>query len=112
MSWVVKFYRTRAGRSPVEDYLDSLDAQEVAKATRGLELLRTFGNELGMPHARPIRGGLHELRVRGRREHRIVYIAVVGRTLLLLHAFTKKTPQTPAADIALAEQRFRDYLDR
>jgi len=112
VAWELEFYRTTAGRTPVEDYLDSLNAQETAKAARGLELLRTLGTGLGMPHVRPLRAGLYELRLRGQREHRIVYVAKVEQRFLLLHAFTKKTQQTPDSDIALAEQRYHDYLNR
>jgi phage-related protein len=65
-----------------------------------------------MPHVRPLRGGLYELRLRGQREHRVVYVAVVGQRFLLLHAFTKKTQQTPATEIELAERRYRDHLSR
>jgi len=112
MAWELEFYRTATGRSPVEDYLDELTAQEAARATRGLDLLRTFGTELGMPHVRSLRGGLYEFRLRGQREHRVLYVAVAGQRFLLLHAFTKKTQRTPQAEIVLAQQRYQDYLER
>ncbi|MPZ15863.1 MAG: type II toxin-antitoxin system RelE/ParE family toxin [Chloroflexi bacterium] len=112
MARELEFYRTASGRAPVEDYLDELTAPEAAKAARGLELLRTFGTQLGMPHVRSLRGGLYELRVRGQREHRVLYVAVVGHRFILLHAFTKKTQRTPQGEITLAEERHRDYLAR
>ena len=43
----------------------ALTQQEAAEAARGIELLRTFGTELGMPHVRPLRGGLYEPRLHG-----------------------------------------------
>lgn len=112
VAWQLEFYRAASGLAPVEDYLDALTSQEAAKAARGLELLRTFGTQLGMPHVRPLRGSLYELRLRGQREHRIIYVAIVGQRFLLLHAFTKKTQQTPASEIATAERRYQDYLSR
>jgi phage-related protein len=112
MAWALEFYRTASGRAPVEDYLDDLTPTEAAKAARGLDLLRTFGTELGMPHVRPLGGGLYEFRLRGQREHRVVYVALAGQRFLLLHAFTKKTQRTPKAEVALAEQRYEDYLRR
>ena len=112
MSWRVEFYRTPNGRAPVEDYLDELSSSEAAKAVRALELLRTYGIELGMPHVRHLRGGLYEFRLRGQREHRVLYVALTGQRFLLLHAFTKKTQQTPPNEIALAEQRYHEYLNR
>lgn len=35
--------------------------------------------------------------------------AVEGRQMVLLHAFIKKTQQTPNDDIALAEKRFKEW---
>lgn len=112
MAWTLEFYRTGSGRAPVEDYLDDLTSTEAARAARGLDLLRTFGTDLGMPHVRPLRGGLSEFRLRGQREHRVVSVAVAGQRFLLLHAFTKKARQTPQAEVALAEQRYHEYLRR
>ena len=112
MTWRVDFYRTPGGRAPVEDYLEGLSAPEAAKAGRALVLLRTYGTALGMPHVRHLHRGLYELRLRGQREQRILYVAVNGQRFLLLHAFTKKTQQTPPGEIALAEQRYSEYLNR
>lgn len=112
MAWELEFYRTASGRAPVEDYLDELTAPEAAKLARGLDLLRTFGTQLGMPHVRPLRRGIYELRLRGQREHRVLYAGVVGQRFLLLHAFTKKTQRTPQVEITLAEQRHQEFLAR
>lgn len=112
MTWSLEFYRTANGRAPVEDYLDELTPMEAARAARGLELLRTFGTDLGMPHVRALRGGLYEFRLRSQREHRVVYVALAGQRFLLLHAFTKKTQRTPQAEITLAEQRYLEHARR
>ena len=112
MAWALEFYRTASGRAPVEEYLDDLTSMEAAKAVRGLDLLRIFGTDLGMPQVRHLRGDLYEFRLRGQREHRVVYAALAGQRFLLLHAFTKKTRRTPPAEIALAEQRYQDFLRR
>ncbi|HEY8884874.1 MAG TPA: type II toxin-antitoxin system RelE/ParE family toxin [Chloroflexota bacterium] len=32
--------------------------------------------------------------------------------MILLHAFTKKTPKTPSREIAVAERRLADYQER
>jgi phage-related protein len=37
---------------------------------------------------------------------------VSGRRFVLLHAFTKKTQKTPAAEIETAKRRMADYLER
>jgi phage-related protein len=42
----------------------------------------------------------------------VLYIAISGRRFLLLHAFTKKTEQTPEREIRLAVDRLEDYRRR
>ncbi|MBI4321073.1 MAG: type II toxin-antitoxin system RelE/ParE family toxin [Chloroflexi bacterium] len=48
----------------------------------------------------------------GRSQHRVLYFAAPGRRLVLLHAFTKKTPKTPPAEIKIAMRRMADYQSR
>ncbi len=96
----------------MREYVDGLAAEETARLTYDLDLLEEFGLALGMPHVRPVRGKLWELRSGGRIQHRILYVAVRNRQIVLLHAFTKKTPKTPPGEIAAAERRFADYQER
>lgn len=72
---------------------------------RQIELLAVYGVELGMPHAKMLGNGLLELRVRGRREIRILYIHVAAAQIVLLHGFVKKTQATPKKELQLARKR-------
>lgn len=110
--WELVPYRTPSGRSPVEEYLDGLSGDDAARAEVELNLLAEFGAGLGMPHGRSVTKELRELRIRGRIHHRILYVAVSGRRMLLLHAFTKKTETTPARAIKTAIDRLADYRER
>jgi phage-related protein len=66
-----------------------------------------------MPHVRPLGSKLWEPRSHGpRQQHRVLYVAMAGQELLLLHAFTKKTQQTPRREISTAEQRLKDWQAR
>lgn len=71
------------------------------------ELLEAFGPmKVGMPHVRPLEGKLWEMRMQGKDGiARAVYAAIQGRTLLVLHAFVKKTQTTPRAAIETARKR-------
>ncbi len=111
-AWELVPYMTQAGRSPVIDYLEALPAHDAARAEIELNLLTEFGTDLGMPHARPITEGLWELRIRGRVQHRVIYVAIHGLRMLLLHAFTKKTEKTPAREVRIALDRLTDYRRR
>lgn len=77
----------------VETFLESLNAKEIAKVIRTIELLEEFGNDLGMPHSRHLSDGLLELRIRGTREVRIFY-CFHKKQAVLLHACIKKTQKT------------------
>jgi len=110
--WQLIYYETAGGNSPIRDYFESLSSQEAARVTVELDLLQALGVSLGMPHVRPLRGKLYELRVRGRLQHRVLYVAASGQRLVLLHAFTKKTQETPRKEIDLAERRWNDYQTR
>ena len=79
-----------------------------AKATATLEMLAERGNRLVLPHSRALGGGLFEIRV-GHPEgpFRIVYCFRPGRRVVLLHAFVKRTQETPKEDLNLARARHR-----
>jgi phage-related protein len=111
--WTIEFYQDARGRSPVEEWVDTLPDKDHARIRRGFDMLERFGVQLVMPHARHLRGKLFELRVAvGRRDYRVLYFAVAGRRLILLHGFAKSTPKTPARELAIAEQRLAEFEDR
>lgn len=111
--WRLEFYETTNGRDPVAEYLDELSDTEAGKVRAILVLLMENGTALSMPHMRQVHGtSLRELRVTGRIQHRVFYVAIRGRRFLLLHAFTKKTQHTPSREIRTAEQRLVDYENR
>ena len=110
--WKLVMYATTAGRCPVREYLDALPGREAARLSHALDLLEATGLELGAPHVRSLGSKLWELRVTGLLQHRVLYFAASGRRLVLLHAFTKKTPRTPAIEQETAKRRLTDYLRR
>jgi len=103
MPTILLFESTR-GEAYVERFIHSLDYATTAKVLRTLELLEKHGSDLGMPHSKSLGKGLFELRVRGTREIRIFY-AFVENDIYLLHAFQKKSQQTPVKEIDLARSR-------
>lgn len=52
--------------------------------------------------------GVAEIRIRGRLEHRIIYIAKFEEAVYVLHAFRKKSQGTSAADLDLARARLKE----
>ena len=108
LRWRVEFYLDARDRNPVLDFLNTLPRQERAKLFRVFRLLREYGTALAMPHARPV-GNIWELRAG---DERVFYFAYTGRRFVLLHAFRKKTQQTPERELQIAERRMADFLGR
>jgi phage-related protein len=56
--------------------------------------------------------GVVEIRVHTRIEHRVFYVAKFDEAVYVLHAFEKRTRQTPQPEIALAKKRLADLIRR
>ena len=56
--------------------------------------------------------GVIEIRVHTGLEHRIFYVAKYEEAVYVLHAFEKRTRQTPQPEIELARKRLADLVRR
>lgn len=108
MNWEILFYTTASGQPVVGRFVDDLDAITKAKTLRQIDLLETYGTDLGMPHAKSLGGGLVELRVRGKREVRVFYVFAKGKQIYMLHGFIKKTQITPKKELEIARNRQKE----
>ena len=70
------------------------------------------GEKLSMPLSRPmpsVAAGVEELRVKDRSgTYRVFYYTRLADSVLIFHAFTKKTQKTPLQEITLAQQRLKE----
>ena len=84
----------------------------LADYARLVELLIEHGPSLRLPHSRTFGGGLFELRPRGRSGiGRAFYCFLVGKRIVVLHAFIKKSQQTPDRELKLARRRMKELQD-
>jgi phage-related protein len=84
----------------------------LADYARLVELLAEHGPGLRLPHSRALGSGLFELRPRGRSGiGRAFYCFVVGKRIVIVHAFVKKTEQTPDRELALARKRAKEVQE-
>ena len=51
--------------------------------------------------------GVRELRIRGNGQFRVIYLAVFGEVVHVLHAFRKKTQKTRQPDIRIAQKAYK-----
>lgn len=108
---VVFFHDLATGRMPVREYLDNQSDKERAKILKYIEFLRQHKGVLDEPYAKHIRDKIRELRVDfGKNRHRILFFTFVGKNIILLHAFFKKTAHIPEAEIVRAITRYNLVL--
>jgi len=105
------YYRTARGKSPVEEFIDSLDRRTQVKFFYKKGLLEEFGPKLPFPHARYIGEGLYELRFEGREgQIRILYFFFYMAKVIFVHGFIKKTKKIPKKEIEIAIYRKKEFL--
>lgn len=107
--WHVEFYTDPRGRQPASDYLRSLSALERAIVAHELDLLRALRPGSPIPHARQIRGKLWELKLG---DNRLFYCTYIGRRLVILHGYRKRSRKASVQEIAIAERRMAEFFER
>lgn len=111
--WKILLYQTLQGDSPVKEFIDSLEQRAQAKVYDAINLLKNFGIRIGSPHVKKLSGiDLWELRILGADSIRVLYIAITGKTFLILHGFKKKKNKTPPKEIKIAQERLTDHRTR
>jgi phage-related protein len=96
----------------VDAELEELPADMLARFRYISQLIEEFGLErIREPHVKHLRGSLWEMRMKGRDGiSRALYVTVVGRRVVVLRVFIKKTEKTPNAEIELALRRAKEIL--
>ena len=107
MHWTIGYYSEQ-----VRQEIDSLPVGIRVSYARLTELLEEFGLELRMPHSRAMGDGLFELRPRGREgTARVFYCMKVGKRIIMLHTFVKKTNETPKRELDIARRRQKEVSE-
>jgi phage-related protein len=106
MEWSIKYY------SPtVEESILSLPEGLLSRYFRLTDLMVEFGANLGMPHTKPIENGLFELRVKSKEGiARVFFCVKVGKQIIMLHVFIKKTQKIPKKELVIAKKRMLEVI--
>jgi phage-related protein len=92
--------------------IESWPVDVLADYARLVQLLVEYGPSLRLPHSRALGDGLFELRRRGRAGiGRAFYCFMLGKRVTVLHAFIKKTQETPDRELKLARKRLKELQD-
>ena len=103
-AWQFRYYSPK-----VQAAIEAWPPGILAGFQRIARVMLEHGPDLGMPHTRAMGGGLFEVRAKGREGiGRAFYCIVAGQGIVILHAFTKKTEQTPTRELATARARLKE----
>ena len=104
MNWSITYFNDKVRREVM-----SMPAGIVADYVRLTDAMTVHGADLRMPHSKAMGNGLFELRPKGPEGiGRVFYCTQMGRSIVVLHSFVKKTQETPDAGLRLARQRLKD----
>ncbi len=110
----VNFYKSKTGKSPIVDFLDSLPGKQAQKITWVLEIIEDSRIVPKQYFKKLVNtDDIWEARVSsGSNIFRLLGFFDGNNLVILTNGFVKKTQKTPKKEIKLAEQRKKDYLER
>ncbi len=104
MDYTIAYY-SDAVQTEILELPDTLAARYIVLTRRMVVL----GPNLGAPHTKAFGEGLFELRLKGAEGiARVFFCTLVGKRIVMLHCFMKKTDKTPPRERAVAEARMKE----
>ena len=105
MAWQVEFLD-----SDVQATMEALPADIVANFVRIVRLIESHGLErMREPYVKHLSGPVWEMRMKGRDGiARAAYVTAIGRRVVIVHVFAKKTQKTPRREIETALRRAKE----
>jgi phage-related protein len=104
VNWTITYYS-----ESIQQEILSMSAGFLARYLRYTDRIEVFGPDLGMPHTRAMGDGLFELRLKAVEGiARVFYCTMVGKKIMVLHQFIKKTDKTPPRELAVARRRMKE----
>ena len=110
----ISFYRTKSGKCPVKDHLDTLSDNQVTKIAWVLKLIREL-DQIPSKYFKKLTNAddIWEVRVDvGKNIFRLLGFFQGKELIVLTNSFQKKSQKTPINKIKLAEKRKKDFLSR
>ncbi|NTV68310.1 MAG: type II toxin-antitoxin system RelE/ParE family toxin [Chlorobaculum sp.] len=110
----IEFFKTSTGKSPVDEFLESLSTKEAEKVFWVLRLVAEL-TLIPAEYFKKLKNTDRIWEVRaahGNNEFRLLGFFDNGNLVVLTNGFAKKSQKTPLEQIALAEQRKSEYLRR
>ncbi len=104
VDYVISYYSEQV-QDDIVALPDTLAARYVVLTRRMVSL----GPNLGEPHTKAFGGSLFELRLKGAEGiARVFFCTMLGRRIIMLHSFVKKTQKTPPRELEIALTRMKE----
>ena len=104
MEYAITYY-SESVQAEILALPDTLAAKYIVLTRRMVAL----GPNLGEPHTKAFGEGLYELRLKGAEGiARVFFCTLVGKRVVMLHSFIKKTEKTPPRERGIAELRMKE----
>jgi len=98
-------YYSESVQEQILDLPDALAARYVVLTRRMISL----GPNLGEPHTKAFGDGLFELRLKAAEGiARVFFCTLVGKRIVMLHSFIKKSDRTPIREREVAQTRLKE----
>ena len=103
MDYTITYY-SEAIQEEILELPDTLAARYVVLTRR----MVAIGPNLGEPHTKAFGDGLFELRLKGAEGiARIFFCTLIGKRIVMLHSFIKKSDRTPKRELDVAHTRLK-----
>ncbi|MES1245034.1 MAG: type II toxin-antitoxin system RelE/ParE family toxin [Acidobacteriota bacterium] len=104
MDYTIEYYSEEV-QERILELPDTLAARYIVLTRR----ITAIGPNLGPPHTDTFGDGLCELRLTGKEGiARVFFCTLIGRRVMMLHSFIKKTQKTPSKEIDIARKRMKE----
>jgi phage-related protein len=104
VDYKIEYYSEQV-EEQILDLPDTIAARFIVLTRR----MTAVGANLGPPHTDSFGDGLFELRMKGAEGvGRDFFCTFVGRRIMMLHSFIKKTQKTPLKEIEIARKRMKE----
>ena len=104
MDYTITYY-SESVQEQILDLPDTLAARYVVLTRR----MVAIGPNLGEPHTKVFGDGLFELRLKGAEGiARIFFCTLIGKRIVMLHSFIKKSDRTPKRELDVAQTRLKE----
>ena len=104
MDYTITYY-SESVQDQILDLPDTLAARYIVLTRR----MVAIGPNLGEPHTKAFGDGLFELRLKGAEGiARVFFCTQIGKRIVILHSFIKKSDRTPQRELDVAHTRLKE----